>query len=295
MLKASDIMGFLAMSSFWGLNYIMVKIALGYEPPLFFLLFRVMFAAAFSLVLLRGRFEFPKDLQTNVRLVILSALNITVFMGLWFLGEGTETASISSILVYTYPIFSIIFSTIFLSEKIRPMTIAGSIFGFAGIILIFVDQLAIKPGIGLVLLLASAISWAGGTIFYKKYVHTTHPAMVNSMQYLYALPFILIWAFSTESFNVSGITWQFILISLYVGIFGTAIAYFIYLRLYRQHSVSSISSYFFTVPALSILFSYLILGQTETLFTYIGFASVAAGIFLTSRSENRNEAVGNNQ
>jgi drug/metabolite transporter (DMT)-like permease len=288
--KASDVLGFVAMSSFWGLNYIMVKIALSYEPPLFFLLFRVLFAAAFSLIFLRGRFEFPRDLQTNVRMVILSALNITVFMGLWFLGEGTETASISSILVYTYPIFSIILSTVFLAEKIGPMTIAGSIFGFAGIILIFVDQLTIRPGIGLVLLMASAISWAGGTIFYKKYVHTTHPATVNSMQYFYALPFIVVWAFSTESLSISGITWQFILISLYVGVFGTAIAYFIYLRLYREYSVSSISSYFFTVPALSILFSYLILGETQTLFTYIGFASVAAGIFLTSRSENRNQS-----
>lgn len=289
MPKATDVLGFIAMSSFWGLNYIMVKFALVYEPPLFFLLFRVMFAALFSLIFIRGGIEFPRDLSTNIRMVILSALNITIFMGLWFIGESTESASISSILVYTFPIFSIVFSSIFLAEKIGPMTIAGSIFGFIGIVLIFVDQLSISPGLGLILLVGSAISWAGGTIFYKKYVHTTHPATVNSMQYIYALPFILVWSFTTEKFSLAGITWQFILISLYVGVLGTAVAYFIYLRLYREYSVSAISSYFFAVPALSILFSFILLGQTNTSLTYLGFALVAAGIYLTSRSERKYE------
>ena len=103
MPKSADVAGFLAMSSFWGLNYVMVKFALVYEPPLMFLLFRVLFAAIFSLFLIKGGLKFPRDLMTNVKLVILSALNITLFMGLWFIGESTESASISSILVYTYP------------------------------------------------------------------------------------------------------------------------------------------------------------------------------------------------
>ena len=252
MPKSADVAEFIAMSSFWGLNYVMVKFALVYEPPLMFLLFRVMFAAMFSLFLIKGGLKFPRDLMTNVKLAILSALNITLFMGLWFIGESTESASISSILVYTYPIFSIIFSAIFLADSINSLTIAGTVLGFLGIVLIFIDQLSIRPGIGLVFLVLSAVSWAGGTIFYKKYIHTTHPATVNAIQYIYALPFIVIWAFATESFSLSGITWQFLLISLYIGVLGTGLAYFIYLKLYRKYSVPAISSYFFTVPALSI-------------------------------------------
>ena len=289
--KLIDVAGFLAMSSFWGLNYVMVKFALVYEPPLMFLLFRVIFAAIFSLFLIKGGLKFPRDFMTNVKLVILSALNITLFMGLWFIGESTESASISSILVYTYPIFSIVFSSIFLADRIGPLTIVGSILGFLGIVLIFIDQLSISPGIGLVLLVLSALSWAGGTIFYKKYVHTTHPATVNAIQYIYALPFIVVWAFATESFSLAGITWQFLLISLYVGVLGTAVAYFIYLKLYREYSVPAISSYFFVVPALSILFSFIILRETNTLFTYAGFILVAAGIYLTSRCQRNGKQI----
>ena len=283
MSRAADVAGFFAMSSFWGLNYIMLKFAFVYEPPLISLLFRVLFAAIFSVFILKGKLVFPHDLATNLKMVILSALNITMFMGLWFIGESTENASVSSILVYTYPIFSILLSTIFLAEKIGPFTIAGTVAGFIGIVLIFVDQFTIKPGIGLILLLLSSLSWSGGTIFYKKYILTVHPATVNAIQYIYALPFIAIWGFTTESLSLSGITWQFILISLYLGILGTSIAYYIYLKLYREHSVTSIASYFFVVPALSIVFSYILLGQTNTLFTYLGFAFVAAGIYLSSR------------
>jgi Integral membrane protein DUF6. len=53
-------------------------------------------------------------------------------MGLWFLGEKSEPASISSILVYTYPIISVLLSVIFLGEKLNLYQILGLFFGFSG-------------------------------------------------------------------------------------------------------------------------------------------------------------------
>ena len=82
-----------------------------------------------------------------------------------------------------------------------------------------------------------------------------------------------------------------------MGVLGTAIAYLIYLYLFRKYSVSSISAMFFTVPALSIVFSFFILNETNTIFTYIGFALISAGIYFSSRksaSPERRKAVSGN-
>ncbi|MEM3812228.1 MAG: DMT family transporter, partial [Thermoplasmata archaeon] len=72
----------------------------------------------------------------------------------------------------------------------------------------------------------------------------------------------------------------------YMGVLGTGVAYFIYFYLYRKYNLSSISSYFFIVPALSILFAYLILGEVESYLTYIGFLLVAIGIYFSSKNNH---------
>ncbi|AKA47953.1 hypothetical protein IX51_01330 [uncultured archaeon] len=286
-MDSRDVAAFLSMASFWALNYPLVKFALIYEPPLFILVFRVLFAAIFSVIFLSRNFSIPKDLKTHLSIAVVGLLNVVMFMGFWFTGELTEPSSISSIIVYTYPIFAMAFSTAFLGERPSRYKIAGTVVGFAGIVFVFADQLYIKPGIGLVFLISGAISWAVGTIYFKRHLSSANVLSVNALQFVYALPIILVWAFMMQPFRISGFTPQFFVITLFMGSLGSAVAYYIYFHLFRKYDVSSISSFFFIVPALSIVFAYLILGETNTIFTYIGFALISLGIYLTSRSSRR--------
>lgn len=274
---------FLMMASFWALNYPFVKFALVYEPPLFLLLFRILFAAIFSFVFMLKNFKFPKSLATNFYIALSATFNIVIFMGLWFLGENYESAALSSILIYSYPMIVITFSAIFLKEKLTPFRVSGTLVGFIGMVLIFVNQLVIKPNIGLALLILSAAAWALGTIIFKKFLTGENVATVNTLQFVYSLPMVAVWAFSTSSLQLSGLTFPFIAISLYIGSLGTSVAYLIYLYLFRKYSVSSISALFFSVPALSIVFSFFLLGESNSIYTYVGFALISIGIYLSSK------------
>ncbi len=283
MSKAADSLAFIAMASFWALNYPLVKFAYPFQPPMAILFFRLFFAAIFSYVFFWNKITFPRDLKTHLSLALFGLLNLVFFMGFWFIGESTESSAISSIIVYTYPVISIAFSAIFLREKLTLVRTVGTMLGFIGMILIFVEQLSIKPGPGLFFLIAGAVSWALGTIYFKKYLLHVGNYTVNSIQFLYATPIVFIYVMATGGFNMNGFTLPFIAVVIYMGSLSTAVAYYIYLHLYSKYSVSSISSYFFAVPALSIIFSYFLLEENNTIFTYAGFALISLGIYLSSR------------
>ena len=70
---------------------------------------------------------------------------------------------------------------------------------------------------------------------------------------------------------------------------GTAVAYFIFVHLYSKYKASEISGFFFLVPAISLILGYFILGETMSLITYIGFAVIGIGIYLTSVNSTKKE------
>ncbi|MCL4335498.1 MAG: DMT family transporter [Candidatus Thermoplasmatota archaeon] len=285
--KAEEPLLFLAMSSFWGINYVFLKVALNYETPFYTLLFRILFALIFALVFFRSRIAKPAGLSLNLKLFTFSILNITAFMGLWFYGETTVSAGLSSVLVYTYPLFTVLLSRIFLRETITLKIIIGVIVGFAGVVVTFSGAFTSGFNAGAILLILSAIMWAVGTIYYKKNLSRENPWTVNTFQYVYAIPVILVLALVTGRFSVEGFTYEFYLSVLFIGSVGTTFAYFIYLLLYARYKASSISSFFFLVPALSLLFSYLILHEVLSYQTIIGFSIISVGIYLGSGSVKR--------
>jgi drug/metabolite transporter (DMT)-like permease len=271
---------FILMSLFWALNYSFLKIALIYEPPLVVLLFRIIFAAMFSIIFSYSSLKALKGVG-YIKLLIMSLLNISLFMTLWFLGEETEPASISSILIYTYPIISVLFSSLFLNEKLTYLKIIGTFIGFIGLVVIFIYQIEVEFSIGLFLLLSGAFMWAFGTVYYKKYLGKIDQGAVNSIQFIYAIPVILIFTVFEGGFK--SLNLNFILLTLYMGSLGTAVAYFIYLSLLKRYNISHISPYLFSVPAFSIFLSLIINKEIITLNTVAGFSLISLGIFLSSR------------
>lgn len=280
--RYGDAILFLVMASAWALNYPFVKFALLYEGPEGVVLFRIIFALIFALAIFGRNLKWPSGKRENLILLVYGFMNIVAFMSFWLLGESTETSALSSIIIYTFPVLTMVFSVIFLGEKVSNLKIAGTVLGFAGLIVVFVDHLIIKPGIGLFLLLLAAISWASATIVFKKYFANQDSRSVNTIQFVYALPFLALFSLAPGNFTVHGLTIQFLLIAIFMGSIGTAIAYAIFLYLIRKYPVSEISSFFFLVPALSIIFSLILLHEVSTVFTYAGFAMISAGIFLSS-------------
>lgn len=279
---------FTLMASFWALNYVFLKIALVYQGPLYVLSVRIGVAAIFSLILFGRKVDWTGNVRLHGSIFLFSMLNLVIFMTLWFTGEDTVSAGLSAIIVYTYPLFNVLFSRIFLKEALTGRIMSGLLVGFAGVIVTFSGSVLEGDTAGMVLLAAGAVSWAAGTTYYKKYLSRENSWTVNTFQYIYAFPVILVLAFISGPFSISGFqNYNFILTAVYMGSLGTTAAYFIYLHLFRHYKASSISSFFFSVPALSLAFSYLILGQVQNPTIILGFVIISVGIYLGSGSVRR--------
>lgn len=278
--RSLDILLFIVMASGWAFNYSFVKLALFYEPPLIVLLFRVMFGVIFSIPFSYSTLKLYRNSGLG-KLFLMSLFNVSIFMSLWFIGERTEPPSISSILVYTYPIISVFLSWLLLQERMSIWKILGIMTGFAGVIVIFLDQISIGYSIGLLLLIGAAVSWAVGTIYYKKYLKHADMGMVNSFQFMFALPIVFVASLLYGGFRP--ITLNFILLTIYMGSIGSSVAYFIYWSLIRKYNVSHVSPYLFAVPAFSILFSSFLNNEALSVLNVSGFLLIAVGIFISTR------------
>ncbi len=283
MKEYRDVLLFLFMSLFWAINYPLVKVAVVYQNEFYVIFFRIFFALIFSLILFPSSIKIGKSLKLHLKLFTISMLNIVGFMDFWFIGEMTESASISSIIIYSYPVIIVILSMFFLKEKIKALNLSGIFLGLLGIVLIFWEQIEIHSISGLMFLFLSALSWSFGTIIYKKYLIDIEPLKVNTMQFVYSLPVTFFIAIFSGPFFPSKFNIYFIGITLYMGILGTAIAYFIYLYLYRKYSVSSISAFLFLVPGFTVIISILFLNESLSFLSMVGLAFIMFGIFLSQR------------
>ena len=294
--RSLDILAFIAMASFWAINYPVLKISFNYDDPFAILFYRILFAGMSALIIFSHRLRMPHDFKTNLKIFAVGLLSMVLFMSFWFLGEQVEPASLSSILVYTFPIFSLVFSGMFLGDRLTLESILASILGFAGVVLIFIEQIGLTSIFGALLLVISAIFWALGTIFYKKYLSAVNPVNVNTLQLLYSIPVLFIIAVAISPAGVFSVNYQTVFLTLILGVPGTAVAYLIYFHLFRKYDVSEISSYFFAVPALSIVFSFAILGEKSSVLTYIGFVMISVGMFVSyskKKKTAKNDEIGN--
>ncbi len=281
--KAFEPLLFFLMVFFWGSNYIVVKIAYLYDNSATILLLRVVYAFAFSFILFFRHIKIPNGLKENLKMFIFGNLNITGFFTFWIFGETYVSASLTSIIIYSYPIISTLFAYLFAGEKLGIIKFSGIITGFIGIVIIFLNNITYSNYIYLIMLIFGAMSWAGGTVFYRKYLTQNDPANTNTIQLLYALPAILIISFFFGGFNINMINLKLNLVMIYMGLLGTAISYFIFLLLYKKYRVATLSAYFFTVPIISVILSIFILNEVLNFYTILGLIIVSAGIFVSGR------------
>ena len=279
-----DIALFAIMVTSWSINYPVLKIALNYTTPFVLLFYRILFSFIFIYIIFRPKLHLKLSRHDIIPLFILSLLDVVIWMELWFVAETTISASLTSILIYTYTIISTLMAVIFLGEHYNKYVFVGIIIGFTGIIVIFSNSLKVGLKPGIVIAILSAIMWALGTMYYMKYHTKRDRETTNFYQFGFAiLPALLIAGVTNPAINTFELTPLLLGLILIMAIPGTAVAYYAFLHLNRKYGVSTVSSFLFIVPALSVVFSFVILDEIPTLIEIAGLLMVAAGIFFSAK------------
>ncbi len=172
---------------FWGLNWPAVKIALGGLSPLLLRTLGLGLGAVFLAFLARllGRsLAVPRPYWQAV--LISGLLSVVGFNIAVIYAQLLMPTSRAAILTFTMPLWTALFSFVFLGERIDGIRALSLTLGAAGIVILsapFWPQIAAgELPIGLMCVLVAAISWAAGSVYLKRHAIPADPIALTVWQ-----------------------------------------------------------------------------------------------------------------
>jgi O-acetylserine/cysteine efflux transporter len=281
------VLAFALLVLFWGSAFAVVKVGLEHSPPVLFAGLRALIG---GLAMVLGAFLWGGS--PNLRrdwpvFLLLAAFNVVLFIGLQTYAIMYLPSGSAAVLVYLQPILVGLLAWPILGETLTAAKVVGLLLGFSGIVAVSAGSFsgaadALSP-LGVTLGAASALCWALGTVFFKKY-----EARVSTL-WAVALPFlaggVVLTTFGLLVEPVGGISWNgaFVGSLAYSGLVGISLAWVIWFALVRAGEASRVASYIFAVPLTAVLIGVVFLDEPLGYTLLLGAAFVVGGIYLVNR------------
>ncbi len=269
----------------WGTNWITLKLALEYVPPIWAVFFRTFPACLifWTVCSLSGRARIPVKADVPIILSV-GVLHMVVFSVIVSLGMQYLPAGRSIVVAYTTPLWVVPAAWLFLKEPISLRQLVGLLSGLSGLLLLlspgainWQDQ-DVLLGYGLVLL--GSFFWAISIVYGRAHKWTTPLFELLPWQLLIASISELFIALALE--GLPDITWSVDLI-MYIGyssLVGTALGYWLMSTVNKDFPASFISMALLGVPVVGLICSNLALGEHFDLPLVIATAMIISGIAL---------------
>jgi drug/metabolite transporter (DMT)-like permease len=159
------------LSVLWGVNWPLIKIAIGDIPELSFRGACTATGAAGLFLIARGA-GLPLAMPRRAWLWVAAAalFNIAGWNVLMVYGIGLVTAGRAAILGYTMPLWGVALSALVLGERLNLRHGFGLALGLAGMgVLMGADAAVLDSApLGALLIVGAAMSWAAGTVILKR-------------------------------------------------------------------------------------------------------------------------------
>jgi drug/metabolite transporter (DMT)-like permease len=282
---AVSIMLLLCLS--WGINNVMVKLALPEVPPLMQATARSIGGFVVILIAssLRGIPLFRRDGTLSAGLVMGTVFAfefVVIFFGLLH-----TTASRAVIFMYTAPFFVAFGAVNLLGEKLRGDQWAGLALAFVGIVVaIGVPQAEVDANVmfGDLLLILGAVGWAGTTLVFKMSNLAKAPAEKTLMYQTGVSAPLLALGSLLFGETLSGMPGPVALASLaYQTVWVVGITFLLWYMLMKTYAASKLSAFTFVTPLFGVAAGYVVLNEPISATFAVAVAFVIAGLFLVNR------------
>jgi O-acetylserine/cysteine efflux transporter len=282
------VLAFALLVIFWGSAFGAIKISLEYAPPILFAGTRTLLCGAviaLAALVWGGRANLKRDWAVYL---LLSFFNVVLFMGLQTFTILYMPSGSAAVVIYLQPILVGLLAFLILGETLSAVKIVGLFLGFSGVVVVSAGSLSgasLGTPIGVTVGIISAVAWALGTVYFKRYGERL------STLWAVAVPFLVGGAFLTSLGLVleplSSISWTgtYVASWLYTSLAGTAFTWVLWLGLVKAGEASRVAAYVFFVPLVSVLLGALFLGETLSPLLLVGAALVVCGIYLVNRRE----------
>jgi drug/metabolite transporter (DMT)-like permease len=268
-----------ALCIVWGSTWPIMRIALREVPPF---TMRTLSTMVGGIMLFAVCFAMRRDLKLPgvkgwVHVFVAAILNVASFSVFSTFAQLSAATSRVAILAYTMPIWAVVLSWIFLRERptgMQPIAIALCVGGLA--VLIYPLTAAGIP-LGLVLALATGVSWAAGTVYLKWAQIEADPMAVAVWQV--AISFFVIGAcmlIFEGGPDLHAAHTEGVIATVLSGLLGTGTAYGLWFTIIRRLPAMTASLGVLGSPVIGVITSVLILGERPTATDAAGFALILA-------------------
>ncbi len=285
------------ISLFWGSSYLFIKIGVQTLQPFTLIALRLFFGFLVLAVALRlARAPLPRDRATYGKLLVMAIFNIVIPFSLITWGEQYIDSSLATILQATTPLVTIVIAALVLAdEAITVNRLVGLIIGFGGVIVLISHGLTGGRGdstLGELAVLGASVSYAAGNVFVRAKMRGHHPTVPAFFQVGIALLIVTVLMVVFESPVQLPTTAEAWFAVVWLGVFGSSLAYLIYFRLIHTMGPTRLSMITYVMPIVGIVLGFIVLGEALDLQTLVGTAIILGGVGLVNSSRGSRRIFG---
>ena len=269
----------------WGFTWPVTKVLVQSITPLWTVALRSLISGVVLLVLLLAQGKLIAPRRGDLPVVFGIALpHMVAFTALVALGIQFVPAGRAIVLGYTTPLWVIPAARLILGEPITGRHLAGGALAFTGLMLMFnpasFDWHDHRALLGNGLLLLAAACWAVSIVHVRAHKWISTPFELVFWETLLATALLVLLALFFE--GVPHIEWslQLVLLLLYGGVCGNALAYWAMAMVNRSLPAATTSLGLLATPVVGTLSAIVALGETVTLPLLIAMMLILGGIAL---------------
>ena len=289
---------FLLLGFFWSLSFLGIKITIVSLSPLFAATLRVLIAQiVFTTLFLSMRQNLRVPFCALWRLWINGIFLQGIPFAALFFGETYLAPSLACIINSTVGLWTLVLSILLFKDYSQATVtkITGVIIALLGVITLCWPDLTHQHSklIGIVAVTIMAISYALGALLNQRFNQCAHRTSLRASlwhQHWGSLVFLCIlttifmqWPHTLAPLHNT----QVIIALLYLGIFSTAAAWFIYVHLIHTWGSVRASSVLFLMPVLAIIWDRLFLHLVPATTEYLGVVIVLIGMAFIQFSKRK--------
>jgi O-acetylserine/cysteine efflux transporter len=217
--------------------------------------------------------------------VLLAAFNVVFFFGFQTLAILYLPSGMAAVLEYLQPMLVGLLAWVILGESLSLAKIVGLTLGFSGIVAVSAGSVLGNVSVaGVAFGAGSALSWALGTVLFKRYEARVSTTWAVAIPFVIGGMVLTLFGFAREDWSEVSPTGTLFASLSYVSLVEIALAWLIWFGLIRAGEASRVAVYVFFVPLVSIVIGAVFLDERPTLSLLIGAALIVTGIYTVNRS-----------
>jgi drug/metabolite transporter (DMT)-like permease len=287
-ISSTDLL-MLSVVLIWGINFSVLKVAMGSMTPLAFNGVRFSLATCVMVLILLWRHESFRMVRRDILpIILLGLVGHTLYQVLFITGMARTTPANASLLMATAPIFVVIYGAILGGEQANRWIWAGIILSFVGLIFLIGGgggvSLDTQTILGDFLVLGAAMLWAAYTAGSKPLLARYTPLKLTTLSMVAgAIPLVIICIPQMRTQNWSSVgpgAWMGL---FYSAVFSVVLAYLAWYTSVQRVGSARTAVYSNLTPVVAILVAWVALGETLTPVQIAGALVVLTGVMITRR------------